>query len=221
VPRTRIRTEVVEGESAGAIVRRARRHRADLIVMGTQGLSGAGRMFFGSTTERVLRRATVPVLAVPPTSRQARAVSGGDVLAALDLGRHTAADAAAAAAVARWLDARLVLAHVVRPTQAPQWLGSRLRGHDRTRLEQARGRLERTAAGLGTDPAPECHVLVGQPAEQIAALATDGKIGLVVVTLRAIKGWVVGIPQGTTTYRVLSSADVPVLALPARWKGGR
>lgn len=39
----------------------------DLIVMGTCGRSGFDRIrHAGSTTERVIRRATVPVLAVPP-----------------------------------------------------------------------------------------------------------------------------------------------------------
>ena len=38
---------------------------ADLVVMGTQGLEGAKRFVFGSTTERVLRESRVPVLAVP------------------------------------------------------------------------------------------------------------------------------------------------------------
>ncbi|AUX10615.1 universal stress protein UspA [Halalkaliarchaeum desulfuricum] len=40
---------------------------ADLIVMGTCGRSGFDRFrHAGSTTERVLRRSSVPVLAVPP-----------------------------------------------------------------------------------------------------------------------------------------------------------
>lgn len=37
----------------------------DVVVMGTQGLSGPKRLFFGSTTEGVLRASPVPVLAVP------------------------------------------------------------------------------------------------------------------------------------------------------------
>jgi nucleotide-binding universal stress UspA family protein len=33
--------------------------------MGTQGLEGARRLVFGSTTEQVLRESAVPVLAIP------------------------------------------------------------------------------------------------------------------------------------------------------------
>jgi len=40
----------------------------DVIVMGTHGRSGIDRIrHAGSTTERVIRGATIPVLAVPPT----------------------------------------------------------------------------------------------------------------------------------------------------------
>ncbi len=37
----------------------------DLVVMGTQGRSGLERFFLGSTTELVVRRSPVPVIAVP------------------------------------------------------------------------------------------------------------------------------------------------------------
>jgi hypothetical protein len=40
--------------------------RADVIVMGTRGLSGIKRLVLGSTAEKVLQAATCPVLAVPP-----------------------------------------------------------------------------------------------------------------------------------------------------------
>lgn len=38
----------------------------DLVVMGTFGKAGIDRFFFGSTTERVMRKATCPVFVVPP-----------------------------------------------------------------------------------------------------------------------------------------------------------
>ncbi len=56
---------VVVGDPAATILEQADDCEADLIVMGTQGLSGATRLVFGSTTEQVLREARVPILAVP------------------------------------------------------------------------------------------------------------------------------------------------------------
>jgi nucleotide-binding universal stress UspA family protein len=53
------------GAPAEEILKQADECRADLIVMGTQGLEGPRRFFFGSTTERVLRESRIPVLAIP------------------------------------------------------------------------------------------------------------------------------------------------------------
>ena len=46
------------------IVRYAQKNCADIIVMGSQGRTGLAHMFLGSTTEKVLRKAPCPVLAV-------------------------------------------------------------------------------------------------------------------------------------------------------------
>ena len=40
--------------------------RADLLVLGTHGRSGFQRLFLGSVTEKVIRKATCPTLVVPP-----------------------------------------------------------------------------------------------------------------------------------------------------------
>jgi nucleotide-binding universal stress UspA family protein len=58
---------VLTGEAAEEILAQIAECNADLVVMGTQGLEGAKRLVFGSTTERVLRESPVPVLAVPVT----------------------------------------------------------------------------------------------------------------------------------------------------------
>jgi len=59
-----VEPRIVEGEPSEEILRAARRHRADMIVMGTHGRTGLGRVFMGSTAERVLQRATCPVCTV-------------------------------------------------------------------------------------------------------------------------------------------------------------
>jgi len=65
VPPGRLRTVVTEGTPADQILETAGRQHADLIVLGTRGAGNVARMLLGSTTERVLRDARVPVLAVP------------------------------------------------------------------------------------------------------------------------------------------------------------
>jgi universal stress protein A len=55
---------LVKGAPAEVIVRVARREAADLIVIGTHGRSGLGRLFMGSVAARVLATAKFPVLNV-------------------------------------------------------------------------------------------------------------------------------------------------------------
>ncbi|NHN49192.1 universal stress protein [Halostella sp. JP-L12] len=59
-------TEVREGFSAVDLLEYADENDIDLIAMGTAGRSGLDRFLLGSTTERVIRRADVPVVAVNP-----------------------------------------------------------------------------------------------------------------------------------------------------------
>jgi nucleotide-binding universal stress UspA family protein len=54
------------GDPAQEILDEVRSERADLIIMRTHGRSGLGRAVFGSVTERVLARSTVPVVLMRP-----------------------------------------------------------------------------------------------------------------------------------------------------------
>jgi nucleotide-binding universal stress UspA family protein len=60
-----VRAMVTSGTPVDEILRAARRQQADLIVIGMRGVGRVARMLLGSTTDRVLRRARIPVLAVP------------------------------------------------------------------------------------------------------------------------------------------------------------
>jgi nucleotide-binding universal stress UspA family protein len=59
-------TEVLQGEPARTIVEYAEARGVDLVVVPTRGRSGLRRFLLGSTAERVVRQATVPVLTVRP-----------------------------------------------------------------------------------------------------------------------------------------------------------
>jgi universal stress protein A len=60
-----VRAMVTSGTPADEILKATRLQHADLVVIGTRGMGKVARMLLGSTADRVLRRARVPVLAVP------------------------------------------------------------------------------------------------------------------------------------------------------------
>jgi nucleotide-binding universal stress UspA family protein len=58
--------EVVHGDPAEEIVRLAHLHRADLIIMGSRGLTGLERVLHGSVSSQVVADAPCSVLVVKP-----------------------------------------------------------------------------------------------------------------------------------------------------------
>ncbi len=217
--RTAIATQVALGEPAREIQKAVKKTAASLVVIGSEGLSGARKLFFGSTTARVLAQTAVPVLAVPPALPEASRMStwpGRRIVAAIDLGSGAGADVETATALARWFGAALTLVHVVEKTRAPRWMSLGLGEHDRTRVTRARDRLSRLArksVGVNVDT----QVTVGEAAGQLAALAANVDVGLVIVTLRGTDR-LFGDRKGDTTYRVVCETSTPVLAVPAGWR---
>jgi nucleotide-binding universal stress UspA family protein len=57
-----VRELVVQGKPSAEIVRVAREEKVDLVVLGTHGKGMLDKALFGSTAERVIRRAPCPVL---------------------------------------------------------------------------------------------------------------------------------------------------------------
>ena len=213
---------VAQGDPADSILRAAKRLRTDLIVMGTHGLSGSERLFFGSTTEQVLRRITAPVLAIPrsePLGKSRRRAQGAvpaiaRVIAPLDLDGDWTHDVNGAMDIARWFGAELLLVYVVPRLQVPPWLHPNVEAHDRIRAAEALRILEQVRSTLPAGVRSACRVLVGNPADEIAALARTSPESMVAMTLHGEDRMFVR--RGAIAYRVLTRAVAPVLALPRR-----
>ena len=61
---------VVQGKPSVEIIRFAAENQVDMIVLGTHGKGVLDQALFGSTTERVVRRAPCPVLTVRPAEHE-------------------------------------------------------------------------------------------------------------------------------------------------------
>jgi nucleotide-binding universal stress UspA family protein len=57
---------IASGQPAEQIMKLAREHEADLIVIATNGRTGVSHLLFGSVTEKVVRMAGCPVLTIRP-----------------------------------------------------------------------------------------------------------------------------------------------------------
>jgi nucleotide-binding universal stress UspA family protein len=183
---------------------------ADMVVVGTHGLGGVRKLFFGSTAEKVLRSSRVPVLAVPFDANRPSVCEFTSVLAAVELDETAESMAAEAARIATALGVPLALLHVVRPLQIGwRWAEARDAAMP-ARVRDARKHLEAVARTIvGTTPT--VVVSVGEPEEQVAAAAVQQAGALVVVGLG--EGELFRRP-GSVAYRILSMSTAPVLAVP-------
>ena len=204
--------KVVMGDPADQIDRVAQRLKVDLVVMGTHGLSGPKKWFFGSTTESLFRRSKVPVLAVPArgrgSSRHPYRFSGETFLAPIELDGTDRSEIRRVMDVVNRFGAKALFLHVVKPAQAPSWLAGKAGAVDRHRVEEARTRIRQLVA----PSMARTRVVSGDPVKQIEQAAVSVNASAIVMTLKGHGPF--GPRRGSITYRVVCSGVAAVLALP-------
>ncbi len=206
----------IAGAAVDAVIDVARAHRADLIVVGSKGMSGAERLVFGSTTEGLLRRSDVSVLVVPPAWRPPRAgtvdLAGvGPIIVAMDMTLPSLGGARAACALAQSLATTVEFVHVVADLSVPARWRRHAERAQQERVAEASKELEAAVRGLGCAVAARWGVETGQVADRLASIAGQAadRAPLLVLGRKAPRSE--GGAPGTIAYRVLSLANVPVL----------
>jgi len=214
--------EVRVGDAPAVILETAERQRHDLLVLGTRGLGGFRKLILGSTTERVLREARVPVIAVPGGGVSVALEASGprftikSILAATDFSQ-TASDAVRlAAGFAQSLDVTLLITHVVSPVVVPSQWQPYVDPADDERVRDAREQLDVWLRALGVQG--EVVIGVGRPADSIAATAAKEGAGLIAMGLFGERRRFAPRP-GSIAYRVLSDTQVPVMVIPPQASG--
>ncbi|MEO6238834.1 MAG: universal stress protein [Vicinamibacterales bacterium] len=210
---------VAAGQPAAEILRHSEAHGADLIVMSSRGATGVRKLFFGSTTERVLRETTVPVLVTPPgesgpaTLDEVRETVRR-IAVPVDLSVALDRQVRVASAIAEALSVPLLLLHIVEPVRAMVPGHLHTASIDGERRDRAERRLHEAIDALTPRVRTEGLVMFGEPAEEVAKIAQDRGAGLIVMGLHASA--MLGSRVGSVTYRVLCLAHMLVLALPPR-----
>jgi nucleotide-binding universal stress UspA family protein len=211
--------EVAVGKPAVEILRVAGERSCDLIVMSSHGLSGARKVFFGSTTERVLRDTTIPVLVTPPSltpplhMETLKAVIQR-IVVPVDLSSSSVHQTQAASRIAQVLDLPLVLVHVLEPVRSRLLARLDEAGLDATRRAEAETGLDRLQAVIPARVARETLIVFGDPAEETCNVVRDRQAGLVVMGLHGSP--LLGPRMGSVTYRILRLSPALVLALPPK-----
>jgi nucleotide-binding universal stress UspA family protein len=215
--RVGIKTDAIvdDGNAAARILEHASSSQADLIVMGTHGLSGFERFMLGSVTEKVLRKATCPVMTMPPAAATAAKIPYTRLLCPVDFSESSSAALRFTFSLAEEADADLTILHVVDSPDDDGLLSQRFDEPEFRRAveEEARRRLE----ALVTDDVrvwckPATKVAYGKPYREILQMAEGEGTDLIVIGVRGRNALDLTV-FGSTTNQVVRRAPCPVLTM--------
>lgn len=205
---------VEEGVTTESILDFARENSVDMIVMGTHGRRGFQRLTLGSVTERVLRRAGCPVLAVRRPAHDfvqpgsnVEPVQLRKILLCSDFSECSDRAMQYAISLATEYKSELSLLHVVEHVLPPE----QREVEDARVVHLMEGKLPQEARSCCTI---RTIVRAGKPYEEIVKQAEEDQTDLIVVGVRGRNVLDLAL-FGSTTHRVLQLGPCPVLAIHA------
>jgi nucleotide-binding universal stress UspA family protein len=203
------RLAVADLSPARALERVAREHYAALIVVGPSHRGDLGRLYPGSTADRLLNGAPCPV-ALAPQGYRVRPPVVDRVAVGYDGGPEAEQALAAAAQLARATGATLSVTRVY--TRDPIVLG--VPGFARVlpaAVDAERDQLERAVAALPADMQAEAAFVDGDPARELARASEESD--MLVVGSRG-HGPIGAVLTGSVSSRLVRTAACPLIVVP-------
>ena len=209
-PDVSVVTDVVQGGVDETIASYAADRDIDLIAMSTRGRTGLDHLLLGSTTERVLRRSSVPVLTARPADATMR-YPYRNVLVATDGSDHADAAVERAASLAATAGATVHALSIVDigavGSEAYSGVGALVDSAEETVATAADA-----AASEGVETVEAVEVAASAPGG-IRSYIADHDIDLVALGTRGRTG-VERFLLGSVAERTVRTAPVPVLTVP-------
>ena len=211
------------GTPAAEIVEEAVTISADLLVMGTHGRSGFNRLLLGSVAERVLRKASCPVMTVPgqlPDAIPAAPVLYKRILCPVDFSASSLHALKYATSLAQEADGQLTVLHVVEhifenyrsAASVVDRSGMTIGDFLKERGERLCRRLQKLAASAPEFCRVESLLSYGKPWREVLRVAAERQSDLIVMGVQG-RGTADRFFFGSTTQHVAREAPCPVLTL--------
>jgi len=215
--RTYVRHGLVWKSLAGII----EQNDVDLVVVGTHGRTGLGKLLLGSVAEDILRHAPCPVLTVGPkvsgharlpafASTQPRDLAPPpldlrQIVFASNFTRNSALVAQYAVALAEEFRARLTLLHVIEDY-------TQIIGHPGPAQDGVHRLEELIPKNAVLQYLPETMVEFGSAPERITRIASERQADMIVLGARASEVGTTHLPW-STAHHVIAQAHCPVLTI--------
>ena len=212
VPGLKADFHVDEGSAWNLVESVLSNREVDLIVVGTRGRTGVGKLLLGSQSEEIFRHAPCPVLTVGP---HAAPLTGGEneldeMLYATDFSPESRASAPLAIEMALALQSHLNLLHVVEEAKVGELV----------RPEEVLTSSERLLRSLVPEGAhfwrePRCFAERGEAVAKILQVADRVQAGVIVLGIhKSARSLGVATHLGSgVAYRVACDATCPVLTV--------
>jgi nucleotide-binding universal stress UspA family protein len=219
-----------EGNTTGQILEEATAINADLLVLGTHGRSGFERLLLGSVAEKVVRKASCPVMTVPrrlPDAVPIGPVTYKRIVCPVDFSESSLHALRYAMSLAQEADGALTVLHVVsselddaRDLPDIAYDETRSIGDFLKQREDAlRHRLQEATRGVHEFCEVESLLTHGKPWSEVLRVAAEKHSDLIVMGVHgrgAADLWFFG----STTQQVVRQAACPVLTLRHEAGGG-
>lgn len=203
---------IEEGDICTNLQAVVQKQNIDLVVIGTRGRSGVGKLLLGSAAEEIFRESACPVLTVGPHSPAEPKLDGEftRILYAASFGSESSCAAPYAISLAQEYQAELTLLHVLEdPRPGDLVVPQDLIESSKTRLTH----ILPPEAEMWC--VPEYCVERGEVAEKILDLAKRRKADLIVLGVHrpsGVPGAATHLPIATA-HKVVAHADCPVLTV--------
>lgn len=194
-------SEIRQGTVAQMLVDVARQYEAGLIVIGTEGMRGAGPVVVGAIAEQLVRLAPCPVMAVAAdwNAGEHRPTPGGPVMLAMERNEATPAAVATAYSLAQTFKRPLLVIHARTAAEASAF------------LNPCATTLEEFGIKTSGEVPVRCMVKDGNPADALADSIEQYHPCILVAGVKRASG--TPGPHGTA-FALLARSRVPVLCVP-------
>jgi len=216
-----VHKELIEqGEVSEVLPNLVRRHGIDLIVLGTGGRKGLGKLLLGSVAEEVFRNAECPVLTIGPHATRWE-IDGNlqHILFATDFGPESLHALPYAISLAEESRARLTLLHVApEPGVAlPEPVPGPMPVLDPLEVAASTEKQLRALIPEGTElwHEPAYMVQFGSPAEMIVRIAEQA-VDMIVLGVKRPRALTKHLGEGVA-YKVACEAPCPVFSVGAKY----
>jgi len=195
-------------------------HKVDMLIAGTHGRTGLGKLLLGSVAEEVFRSAVCPVFTVGPkvprpqrrcnSDIEPASIEARQILYATDFSSQSLAAASYAFSLAQEFRSRLILLHVIQEYgedlhERPGPIDTALRKLEELQSEHADLRWS-----------PEAMVEFGSPSDHILRTAAERDIDLIVLGARPGHVEAATHLPWATAHQVVARANCPVLTVRDR-----